>query len=67
MNPNFKKDIERKTVSVVLLNESDEEVAVWHIVNSYPVSYTGPEFNATASEVAIERLELVHEGLTRIK
>ncbi|MDR1669894.1 MAG: phage tail protein [Oscillospiraceae bacterium] len=67
MSPSFETDIERKTVSVTLLNENGEEVATWQIVQAWPVKYTGPEFNATSSEVAIEQLELAHEGLTRTK
>jgi phage tail-like protein len=67
MSPSFEKDVERKTVSVTLLNENGDEVATWQIVEAWPVKYTGPEFNATSSEVAIEQLELAHEGLTRTK
>lgn len=67
MSPSFEGDITRKTVSVTLLNESGDEVATWQIVQAWPVKYTGPEFNATSSEVAIEQLELAHEGLTRTK
>ena len=67
MSPSFEKDIERKTILVTLLNENGEEVASWQIVNAWPVKFTGPEWNATASEIAIEHLELAHEGLTRSK
>lgn len=67
MSPSFEKDIARKEVSLTLLNENGEDVATWQIVNAWPVKYTAPEFNATSSEVAIEQLELAHEGLKRTK
>lgn len=65
MSPSLDTDIERKTVTITLQDENDADVASWQIVNAWPVKYTAPEFNATASEVAIEQLELAHEGLTR--
>jgi len=67
MKPSFEKDIERKTVSVTLLNENGEEAAAWQIAEAWPVKYIGPEFNVTSSEAAIEQLELAHEGLSRMK
>jgi phage tail-like protein len=38
-------------------------VARWHFRNAWPVKWEGPHLKAKASEVAIETLELVHEGL----
>lgn len=56
----------RATVTISLNNYKGEEAAVWVIKNAWPVKYTAPDFNATAStDVAIESLELAHEGLTR--
>lgn len=40
-------------------------VASWRVINAWPVKYTGPDFNATSSEVAVETLEVAHEGMTR--
>ena len=40
--------------------------ASWQIINAWPVKYTAPDFNATSSEVAIESLEIAHEGMTRV-
>lgn len=58
-------EVERKTVAISLKNDAGEAKATWQIVNAFPVKYSGPEFNATSSEVAIETLELAHEGLSR--
>lgn len=35
----------------------------WTFKNVWPVKYTGPDLNATASEIAMETLELAHEGV----
>ena len=61
-------DVKQKPVTIRLMNESGtEEKANWAVLNAWPVKYTAPDFNSTASEVAMETLELAHEGLTRGK
>jgi len=67
MSGGFTKDVERKTVAISLMGDDDTELATWEIINAWPTKYTGPEFNATSSDVAIETLELAHEGMTRTK
>ncbi|MDR2356313.1 MAG: phage tail protein [Clostridiales Family XIII bacterium] len=61
------KSSERKDVTVTLLDDEDAEQAAWTITAAWPVKYTAPEFNATSSEVAIEQVEVAHEGLKRTK
>ncbi len=59
-------EIERKTVTIELLGEDAETVkASWQVVRAWPCKYTAPDFNASSSEIALESLELAHEGLTR--
>lgn len=55
---------ERKNVSIILADDKGEEKIRWNLEKCWPTSWNGPEFNATGSEVAIESLELVHEGVT---
>jgi phage tail-like protein len=55
----------RKNGSIVLMNEAGEEQLRWNFVNGWPTKWTGPSFNATASEIAVETLEIVHEGVTK--
>lgn len=57
--------IERKNGSIILLNEKGEEKLRWNFVEGWPTKWTGPTFNATANEVAIESLEIVHEGIDK--
>ena len=58
--------VDRKTVTITLLDDSQSPAASWQAINAWPTKYTAPDFNATASEIAIETLEIVHEGLTRV-
>ena len=55
---------ERKNVSIILADDKGEEKIRWNLENCWPTNWNGTEFNATGSEVAIESLELVHEGVT---
>jgi phage tail-like protein len=57
--------VERRNGSIVLLTEDGTERLRWNFVEAWPSRWTGPTFNATANEVAIEALEITHEGLTR--
>ena len=50
----------------VLLDRRGQEVARWNFVRAWPTKYTGPSLSAEASDVAIESLEIVHEGLERV-
>ena len=38
-------------------------VMTWRLSNALPVKFKGPDLSASASQVAIEELHLVHEGL----
>ncbi len=57
----------RKTVVITLMDDAMNEVASWQLEKAWPTKYTAPDFNATSNEVAIESLELVCEGVTRVK
>ncbi len=58
--------VERKTITITLLDDEEAAVASWQVINAWPTKYTAPDFNATASEIAIETLEIAHEGMTRV-
>ncbi|MBK1699388.1 phage tail protein [Thiococcus pfennigii] len=57
----------RRNGSIVLLNRRGDEVARWNFVRAWPTKYDGPDLNAEASEIAVETLELAHEGVSRFK
>lgn len=56
--------VDRRDVTVVLLNETREAVLRWHIENAWVNKIEAPGMKASANEVAIESAELVHEGIT---
>lgn len=58
--------VERKTITITLLDEEEAPAASWQVINAWPTKYTAPDFNATSSEIAIETLEIAHEGMTRV-
>jgi len=57
-------NIERRNITIKLLNEDHEPIFIWMIKNAFPVKYSGPILISNDSEIALETLELTHEGLT---
>jgi phage tail-like protein len=49
---------------ISLKNNYGDIVAIYGFTNAWPVSWEGPSLNAGGSELAIETLELAHDGLT---
>jgi len=56
-------DNDRRDLTISLLNESHEPVMVWTVKRAWPVKITSTDLKGDANEVAIETMELVHEGL----
>ncbi|MFN0275874.1 MAG: phage tail protein [Chitinophagales bacterium] len=56
--------IERRDLTISLLNENHEPVLVWKVKNAWPLKVTPTDLKADGNEVALETLELAHEGLT---
>lgn len=55
--------IERRDVTISLLNENHEPVVVWKVKNAWPSKVQSTDLKADGNEVAIESIELAHEGL----
>ena len=58
--------VERKNITVTLIDDTGADGPQWTIINAWPVRYSIPDLNALGSEVAIESIESCHEGLTRV-
>jgi len=56
--------IERRDITISLLNESHAPVVVWKVKKAWPTKVTSTDLNASGNETAIETLVLAHEGLT---
>jgi phage tail-like protein len=55
---------DRRNVTITLMDEARAAVIRWHAENVWINKIEGPSFKASGNDVAIESVELVHEGLT---
>jgi len=55
--------IVRRNISVLIYDSKGEQVCRWDFINAYPVKWVGPQFTAGSNAMAIETLELAHDGL----
>ncbi len=56
--------VERRDITISLLNEDSEPVVTWNVKNAFPAKIQSTDLKAEGNEVAIETLEIAHEGLT---
>ncbi|WP_148415545.1 phage tail protein [Haloferax sp. KTX1] len=61
-----KMDEARRDAAVVLLDATGNPAARWVFREAWPSKYDAPRLDAMASEVAVERVVVVHEGFARI-
>ena len=57
--------IRRKNGTIMLLDRQHIPVMWWDFLRAYPVKWSGPALKANSTEVAVEQVELVHEGLRK--
>ena len=55
--------IARTAVTINLLDESGASVMSWKLKNAWPTKVTGTDLKSDSNEVAVETIELAHEGL----
>lgn len=55
--------VERRDLIISLLDETLMPVMTWNVHNAFPVKVEGSQLKATGNEVAIESIEIAHEGL----
>ncbi len=60
-----KVDSARRPIAIVLLDEEGQPGPRWEFRNAWCRQYDAPDLNATGNEVAIEQMEIVHEGMER--
>jgi phage tail-like protein len=54
----------RRTVTITLMDEAATEVVSWTLQNAFPIKVQFSDMKADGNEVAIDTIELAHEGLT---
>jgi phage tail-like protein len=57
--------IDRKNGSIILLDTEGKEAVRWNFTAGWPSKWDGPDFTAKGNDVAIETLEIAHEGIVR--
>jgi phage tail-like protein len=53
----------RRDGLIVLMNDARQPVIFWNFKRGFPVKWTGPQLVGKGNDVAIESLEIAHEGL----
>jgi phage tail-like protein len=61
------KGFKRVDGKIKALGSDMKPVCAWQFVRGWPVKWNGPQFDASKNELAIETLEIAHEGLTLIE
>ena len=57
----------RRDVIIRLLDEKHSPVAAWSATRCFPVKITAPDLKSDANEIAVESIEVAHEGLKLMK
>lgn len=47
---------------LALIDRHGTRVATWKFINGFPVKWEGPDFDASKNELAVETIEIAHEG-----
>lgn len=53
----------RQTLTIQLLDEEKNPVMKWTLKNAWPKKVSSPDLKADSSDVAIEEIEIAHEGV----
>ena len=56
--------VERKAVTISLLDEGGNPTMTWTLKNAFPIKISGTDLKADGNEAAIESIDIAHEGLT---
>jgi phage tail-like protein len=59
--------VERRDVVIKLLNEQHEPVVTWRALKAFPIKVQASDLKADGNEVAIETIEIAHEGLSIVQ
>lgn len=54
--------VKRKNGSIIAVTRKGDPIARWDFKNAWPCRYEGPQFRGGESELAIELIELAHDG-----
>ncbi|MEO6037565.1 MAG: phage tail protein [Saprospiraceae bacterium] len=55
--------IERRDITITLQDENDAPVVTWQVLRAWPIKVQSPDLKSDANEVAIESIDVAHEGI----
>ncbi len=56
----------RRSMAIIVLDEEGNEGARWVFNDAWPTKYDAPDLKGTGNDIAIETLEIAHEGMRRV-
>ncbi len=56
----------RRNLAIILMDEEGNPAARWEFTDAWPNKYDAPDLDGKGNEVAIETVEIVHEGMKRV-
>jgi phage tail-like protein len=56
--------IKRSAVTIKLLDQDANPTMTWTLANAWPTKITSTDLKADGNEVAVETIEIAHEGVT---
>lgn len=59
--------VTRKDVTIILKDSAGIEKRRWNFKGAYPIKWTGPELKADSNSIAIESIELAHQGIFYVR
>ena len=59
-------DSARMDGTIALIDYTGSTIATWKFDQGWPIKYTGATLNASGNEVAVEEIQICHEGLERM-
>jgi phage tail-like protein len=57
---------QRTGIRLSMLDNAGTRIRTWSFVNAFPVKWTGPNFNVSQSALAVEQIEIAHEGIETV-
>jgi phage tail-like protein len=59
--------IQRQNISIIVYDSRGKEVQKWDLQRAFPCKWTGPDLKTDQGAVAVETVEIAHEGLLPTK
>ncbi len=56
--------VKRGPITIALLDEAGAATMVWALANAWPTKITGTDLKSDGNEIAVETIEIAHEGIT---